>query len=139
MTRREAREQAFHLVFQLQYTDDPVDQLLEDAVQCRDEVIDDYAAQVARAAQEHLLEIDAVISRHSAKWKLSRLPKVTVAILRLAVCELDYMKDIPVGTAINEAVELAKKYGGEEDSAYVNGVLGGYVRSRPTQDPVEEA
>lgn len=139
MTRRDAREQAFHLVFQLQYTDDPVDQLLEDASLCRDEAIDEYAAQVARAVQEHFLEIDAVISRHSAKWKISRLPKVTVAILRLAVCELDYMKDVPVGAVINEAVELAKKYGGDEDPSYVNGVLGGYVRSRQPQDTAEEA
>ena len=140
MTRRDAREQAFHLIFQLQYTDDPVAQLAEDAALCRDEAVDNYALQVAGAVQEHFLDIDAIIARHSTKWKLSRLPKVTAAILRLAVCELNYMEDVPVGAVINEAVELAKKYGGDEDPAYVNGVLGGYVRSREAAaDKTEEA
>ena len=129
MTRRDAREQAFALIFQLNYTDEPVEELAEAARLCRDEEIDPYAAQLAKLVQEHFLEIDQVINRHSTKWKLSRLPKVTAAILRLAVCELQYQPDVPMGAIINEAVELAKKYGGDEDPAYVNGVLGGYVRS----------
>jgi N utilization substance protein B len=130
ITRREAREQAFALVFEMIFNDAPVDELIQGAAQCRDITIDPYAVEAATAVREHQEELDAVIDRFSSKWKVGRLPKVTVSILRLAICEMDYIEGVPVGAVINEAVELAKKYGGDEDPAYVNGVLGGYARSR---------
>ncbi len=129
MTRRDAREQAFALLFEMIFNDEPVEDMIRDASLCRDIEIDDFAVEAANTVRAHREEIDATIDAFSSKWKLNRLPKVTVSILRLAVCEMRYMKDIPVGATINEAVELAKKYGGEEDSAYVNGVLGGIARS----------
>ncbi len=129
MTRRDAREQAFVLLFEMIFNDEPVEDIIRDASLCRDIVVDDFAAAVANTVREHREEIDATIEAFSSKWKLNRLPKVTVSILRLAICEMQYMKDIPVGASINEAVELAKKYGGDEDPAYVNGVLGGIARS----------
>ena len=138
MTRRDAREQAFALIFQMNYTDEPVKDLAEAAFLCRDEEMDPYALKVAEAFQEHFLEVDATINRYSTKWKLSRLSKVTATILRLAVCELDYIDDVPVGAVINEAVELAKKYGGDEDPAYVNGVLGGYARAKESGGKASE-
>ena len=129
MTRRDAREQAFVLLFEMIFNDEPVEDIIRDASLCRDIVVDDFATAVANTVREHREEIDATIEAFSSKWKLNRLPKVTVSILRLAICEMQYMKDIPVGASINEAVELAKKYGGDEDPAYVNGVLGGIARS----------
>lgn len=129
MTRRDAREQAFILLFEMTYNDEPVEEIIQDASLCRDIVMDDFAVEIAKAVREHREEIDATIDAFSSKWKLNRLPRVTVSILRLAVCEMQHMRDIPVGASINEAVELAKKYGGEEDPAYVNGVLGGIARS----------
>lgn len=136
MTRREAREQAFMLVFETSFQNLPVGELIENAVDGRDLEIDDYALKAATAVQQNQTAIDAIIEQHSTKWKLSRLPRVTLSILRLAVGELCFVEDVPEGAVVNEAVELAKKYGGEEDASYVNGVLGGYIRSK--NPPVQE-
>lgn len=138
MTRREAREQAFALVFEMCFQNLPVKELAENAADSLELAIDDYAIEAAQAVQRNCAAIDRIIEQHSTKWKLGRLPKVTLAVLRLAIGELDFVEGVPEGAVINEAVELAKKYGGEEDSAYVNGVLGGYVRSKgkePTPEP----
>ena len=129
MTSRDAREQAFALLFEMIFNNDSVEDIIQNASLSRDIVIDDFAVAAANTVREHQEEIDATIEAYSSKWKISRLPKVTVSILRLAVCEMQYMEGIPVGASINEAVELAKKYGGDEDPAYVNGVLGGIARA----------
>ena len=76
----------------------------------------------------HWAEYIAAVGEFSKKWKASRLPKVSLSILLMAIAEIRYLKDAPVGAVINEAVELAKKYAAPEDAAYINGVLGGYVR-----------
>ena len=128
ITRREVREQAFALVFEMIFHDAPVEELVDGAAQCRDLAVDDYARAAAENVRAHRDELDSVIDRFSAKWKPYRLPKVTLAVLRLAVCEIAFL-GTPVGAVIDEAVELTKKYGGDDDPAYVNGVLGGYARS----------
>ena len=130
VSRREAREQAFALIFEMIFHDAPVEELIRDAQLCRDLTVDPYAVQAAALVREHREELDSLIDRFSSKWKVNRLPRVTVSILRLALCEMLYIEEVPVGASINEAVELAKKYGGDEDPAYVNGVLGGFARSR---------
>ena len=127
-TRRESREQAFALVFEMIFNDAPVEELVEGAAQCRDISIGDYALEAAKAVRTHWEELDGIIRRFSAKWKLERLPKVTLSVLRLAICEIAFL-GTPTGAVIDEAVELTKKYGGDDDPAYVNGVLGGYARS----------
>ena len=124
VTRREAREQAFALVFEMIFNDAPVEELIQGAQLCRDLAIDSYAVKAASLVREHREELDGVIDRFSSKWKVNRLPKVTVSILRLAVCEMTYIEGIPVGAVINEAVELAKRFGGDDSPAFVNGVLG---------------
>ncbi len=128
ITRREAREQAFALVFEMIFHDAPVEELIDGAAQCRDITVDRYAREVAETVRARRDELDDVIHRFSTKWKLNRLPRVTISILRMAVCEIAFL-GTPVGAVIDEAVELTKKYGGDDDPAYVNGVLGGYARS----------
>lgn len=130
--KREAREQAFALVFEMIFNDAPVEELVENASQCRDIRVSGYALAAAKAVREHQEELDTLIRRFSTRWKPSRLPKVTLSILRLALCEMIWL-EVPVGAAIDEAVELTKKYGGDDDPAYVNGVLGGYARSRDAE------
>jgi N utilization substance protein B len=76
------------------------------------------------ALRGHLDEIDGLIAGASEHWRIGRIAKVDLAILRLAVCEMMYANDIPVAVSINEAVELAGKYGGDRSSEFVNGVLG---------------
>ncbi len=129
ITRREARQQAFSLIFEKSFQNLPLEDLLAGASDSRDLEADEYALSVVRAVQEHSYEIDDIITKHSVKWKIDRLSKVSLAILRLAIAEIAFVKEVEEPVAINEAVELAKIYGGEEDPSYINGVLGGYVRS----------
>lgn len=128
-SKRVAREQAFFLVFEMSFGDAPAQELAQAAAEGRDAKTDGYAIKAAQAVREHWEELDRIIDRFSARWKVGRLPRVTAAVLRLAICEMTWL-DIPIGAAIDEAVELTKKYGGDGDPAYVNGVLGGYARSR---------
>ncbi|MBQ6848723.1 MAG: transcription antitermination factor NusB [Clostridia bacterium] len=128
MSRRKSREQAFALLFEKSFNDLPVMDLAEGAQDAREMIIEPFALALAQGAEEKLAEIDARIDEFSHKWSRNRISRVALAVLRLAVYEMLYEEDIPVSVAINEAVELAKKYGGDEDSSFVNGVLGGISR-----------
>ena len=74
-------------------------------------------------------ELDGVIGQYAQGWALNRLAKVDLTILRMAVYELKYMPEVPVGAAINEAVELAKAYGEDKSSGFINGILGSVARA----------
>lgn len=90
----------------------------------------DYALKLIRGAEAHQAAIDKRLEAASENWALSRMPIVDRSILRLAVFEMLYGDDVPVSVSINEAVELAKEFGGEEDSPrFVNGVLGRIART----------
>lgn len=88
-----------------------------------------YIYDLVMLISVHMLELDDYIERHSEGWKLGRISKTAAAIMRCAMCEILYMDDIPDAVAINEAVELAKGYEDEDTVAFINGVLGGFVRS----------
>ena len=126
MTRKEEREQAFTLIFESLFGNEKSDltQLYSENV----EEISDYALMLFNGVNEKEEELDSVISKYSKGWKISRISKVNVAILRLAVYELKYVDEVPQSVSINEAVELAKKYSSKEDSAFINGLLGSVVR-----------
>lgn len=128
MTRREEREQAFMLVFEKMFTDDTVDEIVEKASQARDIEVGGYAIKAASGVGDNSEEIDKRIEKYLKRWNKNRISKVSLSILRLAVYELMEEKDIPSAAVINEAVELAKKYSTKEDSAFINGVLGSFVR-----------
>jgi N utilization substance protein B len=83
-----------------------------------------YVASILDGAWERQEEIDALIGKYSKRWKVSRISKVDLAILRVAIYEILSIADIPVSVSINEAVELAKRYGSEDSGSYVNGILG---------------
>ena len=128
MNRIKEREQAFFLIFQNQFSaisDDDGISLYSENV----EEVGEYAKEVYRGVLEHKDELDEIIASFSNGWKLNRIPKVNISILRLAVYEMKYNNDVPDSIAINEAVELAKKYSGKEDSAFIKGILGAYSRS----------
>ena len=129
MTRREARTAAFSLIYEKSMRDDGLEDILGFAREAREFSLDDYAMRLVNLTFENLDEIDGKIERHLSNWKLSRIPKVTLAIMRLAVCEIDYFPKIPVSVTINEAVELAKEYATEDDASYLNVVLGSYVKA----------
>ena len=94
----------------------------------------DYIQRLTRGVEEHRSEIDEYIRRYAKGWKLERISKTALAVLRTAICEILYMEDIPNAAAINEAVELAKGYDEPDTVSFVNGVLGGFMRGELEQD-----
>ena len=129
MTRREARELAFILLFERSFGDLSVKEILEASAEARDVEADGFALRLAEGAEAHFAELDDLISQNARNWSTARISRVALAIMRLAIYEMQYEENIPVSVSINEAVELAKKYGGDEDASFINGVLGGIARS----------
>lgn len=130
MTRREIREQLFVLLFQREfYGEENFEE--QKVVFFENRPIEEDEKQQIEERLEQILnvlpEIDEKISEHSKGWTIDRIGKEELAILRLATFEALYDDDIPVGVAINEAVELGKKYGAEGGASYINGMLGNMV------------
>lgn len=94
-----------------------------------DVFIDPYAESAALGAEKNEADIDSRIAANIRGWSMNRLSKVSLALLRLAIYEMVYDGKIPLGVSINEAVELAKKYGDKQDAPFVNGVLGTIAKS----------
>ena len=125
MTRREAREQAFIVLFEKIFDNEAtISEIVATAKEAELIKVNSFAENILNAVEEHFSEIDEIIESNSQDWTLVRLPKVSLAILRLAVAEIKYIDDVPNGVAVNEAVELAKKYGTNEDASFINGILG---------------
>ena len=128
MKRTEMREHIFRMVFSYEFNSD---QEMPQQMQLYFEQLDqepkeEDMAYIRDKALNIILkceEIDEMLNEHVTGWKTSRMNKVDLSILRLAVYEMKYDEDVPVGVAINEAVELAKKYSGDEGPAFINGVL----------------
>lgn len=127
--RREARNQAFQILFEKTFTDASVSEIIEMAGLSRDMIPDEYSVSIAEGASARFEELDGIIARYSVKRSLPRLSRVVLSVLRLAIYEILYEDTVDVSVAINEAVELAKTYSGEDEAGFVNGVLGAYVRS----------
>lgn len=122
--RREERKQAFYLLFEQIFQKDSMDTIIQDAKDARDAEIGKYTRELVRGVEEKLEEIDGYVEPRLKNWKKNRISKVTLTILRIAVYEMLYRDDIPVGVSINEAVELAKEFATPSDGSFVNGVLG---------------
>ena len=128
MTRRESREQAFALLFEKMFNDAPVAELAAGAAEARGVPTSGFAMRLAEGTESCLPQIDEKIAACSRKWTKDRISKVALSVMRLAIDEILYEDDIPVSVSINEAVELAKKYGSAEDASFVNGILGTVAR-----------
>ena len=130
ISRYKMREQAFILCFEMLFSDTDIDELADNAGDAREEFLSDYAIGCAKGVKEHEKEINAKISENLKKgWKISRISKVSLALLRLAVYEILYRDDVPTSVSINEAVELSKKYTVKEDTSFINGVLGSVAKA----------
>ena len=120
MVRTELREHIFKMLFQIEFN------TLEEMPKHLEQYFEELTSAKEKDKeyiQKKLEEIDAILNEKATGWKTSRMNKVDLAILRLAVYEIKWDDDVPVKVAINEAVELAKKFSGEEGPAFVNGVL----------------
>ena len=144
MTRNTAREIATHLAYELSFTELPVEELLEQrlsevgfaalAAECEAyaEVPNPkqktYICTLVKGVAEHAVELDTYIEKYAKGWRFERISLVASAIMRVAMYEIMYMPDIPHGVAINEALEIAKKYETPEVVRFMNGILGSFVR-----------
>ena len=128
MTRHELRERIFQTIFQFPFYEGDVPEMEIVADEKISEKDREYIDTKVAAIKENLAEIDKKLDKHSNKWKIRRLGKSELAILRLAIYEIDYDDDIPEKVAINEAVELAKSYCDDNSAGFINGVLSGIIK-----------
>lgn len=129
MTRKEERELAFTLIFEKIFNNElTVKEIMDNAVEARLIEENTFAFSLAQLTYDNREEIDRIINENSVGWKVERLPKVTLAIMRMALCEILFVPSIPKGVSINEAVEIAKKFASQEDASFINGILGKFVR-----------
>lgn len=131
MSRKQAREGAMQLLFQMNntgdFSDEAINLFLENFEFEESEI--EYIRESVPAIRSNLESIDKNIDAHLEGWSLSRIAKVDLAVLRIAVYEILYREDIPHQVSINEAIEIVKKYSNEDSFKFVNGVLGSFVRS----------
>lgn len=131
MTRRAAREEAFKIIFQTDLGKNPWKEVLSRNL--RDSELSEdgkiFLKQLVEGTMTHLTEIDAEIIKYAQDWKIDRMLSTDRNILRMALYELKYLDEIPVGATVNEAVELAKIYGDDDSARFINGILGNIIRS----------
>ena len=129
MSRRSARTNAFVQLYQMGFnTAEEYEQMKNVFFAEQEEAVTEeekaYIVRTVEGAKANVADIDAMIDRVAKGWNTQRMNQVDLAILRLAVYELEYSKEAPVGVIINEAVELAKRFSSDEAPAFINGVLG---------------
>lgn len=127
LKQHEVREGAFLMLFQILFgtTAEEIDELNSEAF---DMAKNEQTEALVKGVMEHDEELTEIISRYSKTRAVSRIAKVNLVILKLALYEMKYRKDVPPAVAINEAVELAKRYSGKSDSGFINGVLNSYLQ-----------
>ncbi len=140
MSRKSARENAFKIIYNCALMKEPPHDMCEYFEETKkdemwaDEAVSgkdfEYMKAVVFGAAEKKNELNEKITPLLKKWDVSRLPKVSLALLQLAIYEIDNMEDVPDRVAVNEAVELAKKYGEDDTYRFINGVLAEYLKTR---------
>ena len=140
MTRRESRETAFLAAFTSTFHEDLMQDTLQAGGESGELVLDSFSKRLLDDWSAHSEEIDEMISSHLKGWTLSRLPRVSLTAMRICLAEILYGEEKKPAVAINEAVELVKKYGADNDHQFVNGLLGSVAREKGlSPDPEGES
>lgn len=145
MTRANARELAVHLIYGREFTGEEPEQIVNtrlekeyyDNLAQENDIYSEhpnraqvrYIDTVVSGVANRTEELNTQISKFSIGWDISRISRLTRCVMQLAIFEILYVEDVPVGVAISEAVRLAKKYDGDDTGAFVNGILGTFARS----------
>lgn len=133
MARKSAREAAMSLLYQRifskEYNLDGLNNMTDHELKLNDGDVA-YIEDIIEGCSLNMDQIDDIIRNNSKGWRFDRISKVDLSILRLSLYEILYRDDIPDSVSVNEAVELAKKYGGEKTSSFVNGILGSFLRNK---------
>ena len=130
MIRTEAREKAFAIIFEKSINDEPVPALIALSEECVGVKINTFATGLINGVVDNMDAIDDKISQNLKGWSVGRISKTALAILRLAVYEINYSDETPDSVAANEAIELAKKYCGDDEPSFINGILGAIIKSK---------
>lgn len=129
MSRRTAREKAFKMLFAIDIGDNTIEEASEIVMYLmKNESYKLFILSVVRGVLENLSKINELINKYSDDWSVNRMASTDRNILRLAIYEILYCQDIPVSVSINEAVEIAKKYGNEQSYKFINGLLGAIAK-----------
>ncbi len=126
MTRKQSRDFAFKLLYQLDIQKESGENILETFYGANSEIdqkAKEYISNVVLGTEQNLEVIDEIVKKYSRGWNINRISKLSIAALRLAIFEITYCPDIPDTVAVNEAVSLLKTYEGEESIGFVNGIL----------------
>lgn len=133
MTRKEARDNGFKIVFEYEFQRLSAEDLLSLFYELNPDSgkkQTEYLNNLVKMTLAHKEEIDAMIEKYAQGWTLDRLSKVSLSALRIGLCEMMFNEEMPDSIAINEAVELAKIYEGEKSGSFVNGILSSVYKSR---------
>ncbi|WP_303874479.1 transcription antitermination factor NusB [Tepidanaerobacter acetatoxydans] len=129
LSRKIAREQAFKILFAIDVGNNTVEEASEIVIEfLKDENQKSFIQSEVKGVLNNLTNIDKVINKYSDDWTIDRMASTDRNILRLAVYEIIYSQDIPMSVSINEAVEIAKKYGDEQSYKFINGLLGSIAK-----------
>lgn len=127
--RRDVRESAVILTFEKLFSNDSIDEIIETAKENEEILVNSEVEALTKGIYEKSGELDEIISKFSNKRAVERIPKINLAVLRVAIYESKYDDKVPLNVAISEAVAMTEKYALEPDVAFVNGILGAYSRS----------
>jgi N utilization substance protein B len=130
MSRKQSREAVFKLLFSLCFNSEietPIENVTDEKPENREL---EFINKLCAAVRENLTEIDALISKHAHGFALDRIFKIDLTVLRMAIAEIIYMPETPQVVAVNEAVNIAKKYGTEKSASYINGILASVIKER---------
>ena len=132
MTRKEAREQVFLVLFQCNFfADCAPEEILENNLKNGSIKENKFTNQLCSVVFKNMAEINSLIQKYSLNWEQDRITKVSLTALRIAIAEIKYIEGIPIKVSLNEAIELTKKFANQEDALFVNGVLSGVVNEFP--------
>ncbi|MEW5947148.1 MAG: transcription antitermination factor NusB [bacterium] len=134
MSRNKARVVAMQALFQIDKSEGAVNNVV--GARAREETLDpgdaEYIRNIIKTVRENLRRIDGIVGDYSTDWPIGRLGGVELAVLRISLAEILYLKDVPASVAVSEAVRIAKKFGTENSGRYVNGILGKFLRDNPS-------
>ncbi|OOB75396.1 N utilization substance protein B [Clostridium haemolyticum] len=132
MNRRKSREIVMKLLFEMSINKEELKEIIHNFKENTDTSLKDvdfeYINKIIQGVQDNIETIDSKIEENLTKWKLNRLSKIDLTILRISTYEIIFVEDIPEKVAVNEGIELAKKYSAENSPAFINGVLGNMMK-----------
>lgn len=135
MGRKVARESTMQLLYQMDlkndFSKDVIDIFFENNEFEPDEI--EYINKVTKGVSENIESIDSFVEKYSEGWAIKRIAKIDLAILRIAIFEILYIEGMPPQVSINEAVDIAKKYGTDQSSNYINGLLGTFLKKHSNE------